>query len=173
MDQNEKQNIVKQDNNCEDCIMVPEKPICPIIFRGQKDEEGMYEYSEAPTQLPYSVPLNLLQATNLDFMTEAPDQFITDYQALPTRIKGVFGGTDIRLQKIATYEYIMRNTFDNFSEMIDNLDPDIRKILVDGTNIKSNVYAALYDPVYMNIFCCMPLCEYCTRKYILINKRKK
>ena len=150
MDQNEKQNIVKQDNNCEDCIMVPEKPICPIIFRGQKDEEGMYENSEAPTQLPYSVPLNLLQATNLDFMTEAPDQFITDYQALPTRIKGVFGGTDIRLQKIATYEYIMRNTFDNFSEMIDNLDPDIRKILVDGTNIKSNVYAALYDPVYMN-----------------------
>lgn len=30
-----------------------------------------------------------------------------------------------------------------------------------------------YDPVYMNIFCCMPLCEYCTRKYVLINKRKK
>lgn len=30
-----------------------------------------------------------------------------------------------------------------------------------------------YDPVYINIFFCMPLCEYCTRKYILINKRKK
>lgn len=28
-----------------------------------------------------------------------------------------------------------------------------------------------YDPVYKHIFC-MPLCEYCTRKYILINKGK-
>ena len=150
MNQNEQQNIAKQDNDCEDHIVLPEEPICPIIFRGKKNKEEMYVPVEAPTQLPYSVPLNLLQAANLDFMTKAPDQFMTDYLALPTRVKGTFAGTDIRLQKIAIYEYIMRNTFDNFSQMIDNLDPDIRKILVDWTNIKEKVYNALFDPIYMH-----------------------
>ena len=102
--------------------------VCPIHFNGEKDKDGMYAAGAAPGQLLYTVPLNLHQHEMIDFMN-ADEDLIVEYMSLPTMMKGNIASTDIAIQKAQIIEYIKRNTFDNFSTMIDKLDPVLIDVL--------------------------------------------
>ena len=73
-------------------------------------------------QLPFSLPINLMQCANEAFMA-ADNEFITQYMALGQSMKRNLADTDMGMQVYAIVEYIRRNTFANFSNMIDKLHP--------------------------------------------------
>lgn len=107
--------------------------VSPIFFKNTEEEDGMYGCAVTP-QLPFSLPINLMQCANEAFMA-ADNEFITQYMALGQSIKRNLADTDMGMQVYAIVEYIRRNTFANFSNMIDLL-PDYLTDALKLTRIK-------------------------------------
>lgn len=117
--------------------------VCPIFFTTKEDEDGMYESSTTP-QLPFSLPINLMQCANEAFMA-ADNEFIAQYMSLGQSMKKIIADTDMGMQVYAVVEYIRRNTFANFSNMIDLL-PDYLTDALKLTRIKEIAFENIvYD----------------------------